>query len=105
MLHGEGVLKAALGSSLLLERTGGTTAPGIKRTSKTPKSSRTVRCAKLANNAKAQKTYCRQEDAEEPFEMTSGCHTGLARHACCKAALNYQEELLEVTIPGSPVYG
>ena len=42
--------------------------------------------AKLANNGKAKKTYCRQEDTEKPSEMTSGCHTGLARYTCCKAA-------------------
>lgn len=46
--------------------------------------------------AKAKRTYCRQEDAEEPSKMTSSCRTGLARCACCQAALNYQEELLQV---------
>lgn len=94
--------KAALGSLLMLERTGGTTAPGIKCTSKMPKSSRTARFAKLANNAKAEKTYCRQEDTEEPFEMTSGCHTGLARHACCKAALELPGGAIKDCHPGFP---
>lgn len=98
-------LQAALGSLLLPERTGGTAAPGTQRTSKMPKSSRTAQFAKLANNAKARTTYCRQEETEEPFEMTSGCHPGVARDARCKAARNYQESLLKVTIPGSPAQG
>lgn len=46
--------------------------------------------------AKTRRTSCRQEDAEEPSRMTSSCHTGLARYARCEAALNYQEELLQV---------
>lgn len=84
-------LKATLGPLLLLG-VGGNTAPGIKCASKMPKSSRMIQSAELANNAQAKKAYCWREDAEEPSEMTSGCHTGLARYASCK-----HEELLEVS--------
>jgi len=102
---GKGFESGAGISLLLLERTGGTTSPGTKRISKTPKEQHNSAICKAGNNAKAEETYCRQEDREEPSDMTSGCHIRLARYSCCKAALHYQEELRKVTIPASPVHG